>query len=101
VLEPEVKGKAATGFLWFFSVPGGDAFLEFCDGRGQDHPRQRLLPFKGPIQTDAYEVYKSLQRQRPRQLKRLGCLAPAPQIKPALGGLEVVCVRGPERRRVF
>jgi len=75
VLDPEVKGKAATGFLWFFSVPGGDAFLEFCDGRGQDHPRQRLLPFKGTIQTDAYQVYQSLQRQRPRDLKRIGCLA--------------------------
>ncbi|HXP58853.1 MAG TPA: IS66 family transposase [Dongiaceae bacterium] len=75
VLDPEVKGKAATGFLWFFSAPRGDAFLEFCDGRGQDHPRQRLLPFKGTIQTDAYQVYKSLQRERPLELKRLGCLA--------------------------
>jgi transposase len=77
VLDPEVKGKAATGFLWFFSVPGGDVFLEYCDGRGQDHPRQRLLPFKGTIQTDAYQVYKSLHQERPGELKRLGCLAHA------------------------
>jgi transposase len=26
VLDPEVKGKAATGYLWFYSVPGGDVF---------------------------------------------------------------------------
>jgi hypothetical protein len=58
-------------------VPGGDAFLEFCDGRGLDHPRQRLLSFKGTIQTDAYQVYKSLQRERPRELRRLGCLSHA------------------------
>ena len=74
VLDPEVKGKAATGYLWFFSMPGGNAFLEYCDSRGRDAPQKRLSAFKGTIQTDAYEVYKSLRRQRPRELKRLGCL---------------------------
>jgi transposase len=75
VLDPEVKGKAATGYLWFYSVPEGDVFLEFCDSRGRDSPRERLRPFTGTIQTDAYEVYKSLHRERPRTLRRLGCLA--------------------------
>ncbi len=77
VLDPEVKGKAATGFLWFFSRPGGDAWLEFCDSRGRDSPQKRLRKFKGTIQTDAYQVYKSLQQERPRELRRLGCLAHA------------------------
>jgi len=77
VLDPEVQGKAATGYLWFYSVPGGDVFLEFCDGRGRDHPGERLRQFKGTIQTDAYAVYKSLHRERPVELKRLGCLSHA------------------------
>lgn len=75
VLDPEVKGKAATGYLWFYSVPGGDVFLEFCQSRGRESPRERLRNYKGTIQTDAYEVYNSLRRERPSTLRRLGCLA--------------------------
>jgi hypothetical protein len=75
VLDPEVKGKAATGYLWFYSHPQGDVFLEFCGGRGRPGPEKRLADFQGTIQTDAYAVYDSLRRQRPTVLKRLGCLA--------------------------
>jgi transposase len=75
VLDPEVKGKAATGFLWFYSNPEGDVFLEFCGGRGREGPEKRLRDFQGTIQTDAYAVYDSLRRERPRTLKRLACLA--------------------------
>ena len=75
VLDPEVKGKAATGYLWFYSHPQGDVFLEFCTSRGRAGPGQRLAEFRGTIQTDAYAVYDSLRRQRPTTLKRLGCLA--------------------------
>lgn len=75
VLDPEVKGKAATGYLWFYSHPQGDVFLEFCGSRGRAGPEQRLKDFKGTIQTDAYAVYDSLRRERPTQLRRLGCLA--------------------------
>ena len=75
VLDPEVKGKAGTGFLWFYSRPGGDALLEYCDGRGRAGPEKRLRDFQGTIQTDAYAVYKSLAKDRPGELRRLGCLA--------------------------
>jgi transposase len=75
VLDPEVKGKAATGYLWFYSNPKGDVFLEFCTGRGREGPEKRLADFEGTIQTDAYAVYDSLRRQRPKVLKRLGCAA--------------------------
>ena len=75
VLDPEVKGKAATGYLWFYSHPQGDVFLEFCGGRGRAGPEKRLADFQGTIQTDAYAVYESLRKQRPTALKRLGCLA--------------------------
>ena len=74
VLDPEVKGKAATGYLWFYSNPKGDVFLEFLGSRGREGPKERLKQFKGTIQTDAYEVYNSLRRERPSTLKRLGCL---------------------------
>jgi integrase len=75
LLDPEVKGKAATGYLWFYSHPKGDVFLEFCGGRGREGPEKRLTDFQGTIQTDAYAVYDSLRKQRPAVLKRLGCLA--------------------------
>jgi len=75
VLDPEVKGKAATGFLWLYSTPTGDVFIEFCDSRGKDSPQKRLRNFTGTIQTDAYGVYQSLKKERPRTLRRIGCLA--------------------------
>ena len=75
VLDPEVKGKAGRGYLWLFSNPKGSVFLEFHEGRGRDGPEKRLEGFAGTIQSDAYEVYNSLRRQRPRTLKRIGCLS--------------------------
>ena len=74
VLDPEVKGKAAQGYLWFYAVPRGDVILEFSRSRGQQVPRQRLEGFAGTIQTDAYEVYQALERQD-AALARIGCLA--------------------------
>lgn len=77
VLDPEVKGKAARGYLWFYSNPKGNVFLEFCEGRSRDGPEKRLQGFVGTLQSDAYEVYDSLRRRRPRTLRRIGCLAHA------------------------
>ena len=74
VLDPEVKGKAATGWLWFYSVPGADALVEFSPSRGQAAPRKRLEGFGGTIQADAYEVYPCIERDLPG-IQRLGCLA--------------------------
>lgn len=74
VLDPEVRGRAAKGYLWFYSVPGGDVILEFCDSRGEQAPREKLVGFRGTIQTDAYQVYRALKRKNPA-LERLGCLA--------------------------
>ncbi len=75
VLDPEVKGKAGRGYLWFFSNPKGNVFLEFQEGRGRDGPEKRLQGFAGTIQSDAYAVYDSLRRRRPRTLRRIGCLS--------------------------
>ncbi len=77
VLDPEVKGKAGSGYLWFYANPGGDVLLEFCDGRGRAGPASRLEGFEGTIQSDGYQVYESLRRGGGGRLKRIGCLGHA------------------------
>jgi transposase len=77
VLDPEVKGKAAQGYLWFYSAPKGYVFLEFHQSRGRDGPRERLKGFRGTMQTDGYELYDALRREQPGKLKRIGCTSHA------------------------
>jgi transposase len=74
VLDPDVQGKAARGYLWFYAEPGGDVILEFDRSRGLTPVRNRLEGFVGTIQTDAYEVYQSLERQK-SDIQRIACLA--------------------------
>ena len=74
VLDPEVEGKAARGYLWFYAVPRGDVILEFDRSRALKVVQQRLKDFTGTIQTDAYEVYQSLERKESR-IDRIACLA--------------------------
>ena len=74
VLDPEVHGKAARGYLWFYAVPRGDVILDFDRSRGLVPVRRRLESFAGTIQTDAYDVYLSLGKNQPG-LDRIGCLA--------------------------
>lgn len=76
LLDPEVRGKARRGYLWFYAVPGGDVVVEFDPSRGLQPARKRLERFSGTIQTDAYEVYQALQR-RQSSIRRIGCLAHA------------------------
>jgi transposase len=76
VMDPEVQGKCARGYLWFYAVPGGDVFLDFQGTRGRDAPHAQLVDFTGTIQTDAYEVYDSLKKVIPNLL-RIGCAAHA------------------------
>jgi len=76
VMDPDVEGKAARGYLWFYAVPGGDVILDFHRSRGLFPVQQRLKDFIGTIQTDAYEVYQSLERKESR-IERIGCLAHA------------------------
>ncbi len=75
VLDPEVKGKAAKGCLWFYSRLGGYVFLEFHQSRGRDGPRERLRGFHGTMQTDGYELYDALRKEQPSRLRRIGCTA--------------------------
>jgi len=74
VMDPEVKGKCARGYLWFYAVPGGDVFIDFQDTRARKAPQEQLANFRGTIQTDAYEVYDSLKKVIP-ELDRIGCVS--------------------------
>ena len=76
VLDPEVQGKAATGYLWVYGRPKGDVLFDFRSGRSREGPETMLGSFSGTIQTDAYGVYPALVRSRPG-LARIGCLAHA------------------------
>lgn len=62
VMDPEVKGKCATGWLWVKAVPGGDVVFEFHPGRGQEYARQLIGDFKGHLQRDGYSAYGALAR---------------------------------------
>jgi hypothetical protein len=74
VLDRDVSGKTARGYLWFYAVPRKDVILEFCSSRGQEAPNKRLQGFQGTIQTDAYEVYEAVVKKNPK-IERIGCLA--------------------------
>ncbi len=76
VLDPDVEGRTVRGYLWFYAVPGGDVILDFDRSRALKVVQQRLQNFAGTIQTDAYEVYPSLERKESR-IARIGCLAHA------------------------
>lgn len=72
VMDPEVQGKCATGWLWVKGVPGGDVVFEFHPGRGQEYARQLIGPFKGYLQRDGYGAYGALTR-RDGELVPVGC----------------------------
>ncbi len=74
VLDPDVEGKAARGYLWFYAVPRGDVILDFDRSRALRVVQERLKDFTGTIQTDAYEAYQPLERRESR-IERVGCLA--------------------------
>ena len=59
VMDPEVKGRCATGCLWVAGMPGGDVIFEFHPGRGKEYAQQLLGDFQGYLQRDGYGVYSS------------------------------------------
>jgi len=62
VMDPEVQGRCAQGYLWVAGVPGGDVIFEFHPGRGQEFARELLGNFKGYLQRDGYSAYGALTR---------------------------------------
>ena len=76
VMDPEVKGKCATGYLWLVGQPHGDVVFEFHPGRGKEYGQKLLGQFKGYLQRDGYGVYGALAKERP-ELIPCGCMAHA------------------------
>jgi transposase len=74
VLDPDVQGRCATGYLWVAGRPGADVIFEFYPGRGKEYAKQLLGNFKGYLQRDGYGVYGSLVQERP-ELIPCACLA--------------------------
>ena len=77
VMDPEVKGKCATGYLWLAGRPGGDVLFEFHPGRGKEYAKQLLGDFTGYLQRDGYGVYSSMAKEDPTRFKPCGCMAHA------------------------
>jgi len=76
VMDPEVKGKCATGWLWVAGRPGGDVIFEFRPGRGQEQARELIESFQGYLQRDGYGAYGAMARGDPGLIP-VGCWAHA------------------------
>lgn len=72
VLDPEVKGRCAQGYLWVAGRPGSDVIFEFHPGRGKSFAQELLGDFQGFLQRDGYGVYGALAGERPG-LIGVGC----------------------------
>jgi hypothetical protein len=76
-LDPDVKGKSQSGWLWTYSQPQGDVVFDWNVSRSREGPREFLKSFHGKLQTDGYGVYESLARERGAELILIGCWAHA------------------------
>lgn len=76
-LDPDVKGKSQSGWLWTYSQPQGDVVFDWNVSRSREGPRTFLKSFRGQLQTDGYGVYESLARERGEELILIGCWAHA------------------------
>jgi transposase len=74
VMDPDVIGRCATGYLWVVGRPRDDVLFEFYPGRGKECAQKLLGKFRGYLQRDGYGVYGALAKERP-ELIPLGCLA--------------------------
>jgi transposase len=74
VMDPDVKGQCATGYLWLAGRPGGDVIFEFHPGRGQEYARELVGAFRGYLQRDGYSAYGALSRVE-KGLVPVGCWA--------------------------
>ncbi len=73
-LDPDVKGKSQQGYLWVYSRPKSDVVFEWRVSRARAGPEEFLKHFRGKLQTDGYQVYESLAKDRD-DLTLVGCWA--------------------------
>ena len=72
VMDPEVRGRCATGYLWVAGRPNQDVIFEFHPGRGKVYAQHLIGNFQGYLQRDGYGVYGALARERPALIP-VGC----------------------------
>ena len=73
-LDPDIKGKSQSGWLWVYSRPGQDVVFVWSLSRAAQEPKQLLEKFQGKLQTDGYAAYESLAKQR-EDIVLIGCWA--------------------------
>ena len=75
VMDPAVKGKTATGYLWTYSHPRGQVVYHYHPGRGGKYARSDLAGFTGWLQSDGYQVYQSLAATFGETVRHCACLS--------------------------
>src|SRR5436305_156318 len=81
VMDPDVTGKTAKGYLWVMGLPRGNVVFEFHPGRGKAEAKELLGGFQGYLQRDGYSAYSSLVNQPGQKLIPVGRWAPGrPQL---------------------
>lgn len=77
VFGEQGRADTAKSFMWVArgGPPGAEVlFYRYDTSRGADAARQLIGDFQGFLQTDGYEVYDLVCKERP-QLDHVGCLA--------------------------
>jgi transposase len=72
VMDPGVRGRCATGYLWVAGRPNRDVIFEFHPGRGKEFAQHLLGNFQGYLRRDGYGVNGALAREQPALIS-LGC----------------------------
>ncbi len=75
VMDPRVKGKTATGYLWAYSHPRGQVVYRYHPGRGGKYARGDLDGFAGWLQSDGYQVYQSVATLFGERVRHCACLS--------------------------
>jgi len=71
-LDREEPGRSCQGYMWVFGRPRGNVIFEWQTSRGREGPKAFLAGFKGKLQTDGYQVYRSLVLERNEPLVARG-----------------------------
>jgi transposase len=75
VLGGGKKNACHTGYFWAcHAPPDGLVFFQYSTGRDQGVPRDMLMGFKGVLQTDGYEAYRSVSKGN-GDVNHLYCMA--------------------------
>ncbi|HFC93367.1 MAG TPA: IS66 family transposase [Leucothrix mucor] len=69
------KGKTHQGYMWVYRNPlNGLVLFDYRKGRDMQSPKECLANFKGTLQCDGYNVYKSIANKQP-DIHLVSCLA--------------------------